>query len=56
MDLKIVSAKRVAKSLCRSNGCLSHTEIVLVKGKLEETELPIQQFDIIISEWMGYFL
>ena len=30
--------------------------ITLVKGKLEDTELPIQQFDIIISEWMGYFL
>jgi protein arginine N-methyltransferase 1 len=30
--------------------------ITLVKGKLEEVELPIQQFDIIISEWMGYFL
>jgi len=30
--------------------------ITLVKGKLEDTELPISQFDIIISEWMGYFL
>lgn len=30
--------------------------ITLVKGKLEEAELPIGQFDIIISEWMGYFL
>lgn len=27
-----------------------------MKGKLEEAVLPIQQFDIIISEWMGYFL
>jgi len=32
------------------------TVITLVKGKLEEAELPIQQFDIMISEWMGYFL
>ena len=32
------------------------TVITLVKGKLEDVELPIQQFDIIISEWMGYFL
>lgn len=31
-------------------------EITLVKGKLEEAELPLPQFDIIISEWMGYFL
>ena len=30
--------------------------ITLVKGKLEDVELPITQFDIIISEWMGYFL
>ena len=27
-----------------------------MKGKLEEAELPIKQYDIIISEWMGYFL
>jgi type I protein arginine methyltransferase len=31
-------------------------EITLVKGKLGEAELPIQEYDIIISEWMGYFL
>ncbi|KAF8894363.1 protein arginine N-methyltransferase [Gymnopilus junonius] len=30
--------------------------ITLVKGKLEEADLPIKEFDIIISEWMGYFL
>ncbi len=30
--------------------------ITLVKGKLEEVELPVTKFDIIISEWMGYFL
>lgn len=30
--------------------------ITLVKGKLEEVELPMKEFDIIISEWMGYFL
>lgn len=28
----------------------------MVKGKLEEADLPIKQYDIIISEWMGYFL
>lgn len=33
-----------------------HTVITLVKGKLEDVELPIKEFDIIISEWMGYFL
>ncbi|RPD74205.1 S-adenosyl-L-methionine-dependent methyltransferase [Lentinus tigrinus ALCF2SS1-7] len=30
--------------------------ITLVKGKLEEVTLPFEKFDIIISEWMGYFL
>ncbi|EIM81271.1 protein arginine N-methyltransferase [Stereum hirsutum FP-91666 SS1] len=30
--------------------------ITLVKGKLEEVDLPIKEYDIIISEWMGYFL
>jgi protein arginine N-methyltransferase 1 len=31
-------------------------EIVLMKGKLEDIELPVKEVDIIISEWMGYFL
>lgn len=30
--------------------------ITLIKGKMEEVVLPVQQVDIIISEWMGYFL
>ncbi|KAI9470195.1 S-adenosyl-L-methionine-dependent methyltransferase [Coemansia mojavensis] len=30
--------------------------ITLVKGRIEELELPVKQVDIIISEWMGYFL
>ncbi len=32
------------------------TEITLIKGKLEDVVLPVDQVDIIISEWMGYFL
>lgn len=35
---------------------LSRLAITLVKGKLEEADLPIKEFDIIVSEWMGYFL
>jgi hypothetical protein len=31
-------------------------EITIIKGKLEDVELPVKQVDIIISEWMGYFL
>ncbi|TMW52058.1 hypothetical protein DOY81_002838 [Sarcophaga bullata] len=30
--------------------------VTLVKGRLEDTNLPVEKFDIIISEWMGYFL
>lgn len=30
--------------------------ITLIKGKIEEIELPVEQVDIIISEWMGYCL
>lgn len=28
----------------------------LIKGRLEDTHLPVQQVDVIVSEWMGYFL
>lgn len=31
-------------------------KITLLHGKMEEVELPYPQVDIIISEWMGYFL
>jgi len=30
--------------------------VTLIKGKVEEVELPVKQVDIIISEWMGYCL
>lgn len=30
--------------------------ITLIKGKIEEVELPVDNVDIIISEWMGYCL
>ena len=30
--------------------------ITLIQGKVEEIELPVEKVDIIISEWMGYFL
>jgi type I protein arginine methyltransferase len=30
--------------------------ITLIKGKIEEVDLPVSKVDIIISEWMGYFL
>jgi len=30
--------------------------IECIKGKIEEVTLPVDKVDIIISEWMGYFL
>ncbi|KAG8803538.1 type I protein arginine N-methyltransferase Rmt1 [Serendipita sp. 399] len=43
-----------AQKIIEANGFKD--TITLVKGKLEEAELPIKQFDVIVSEWMGYFL
>uniref|UniRef100_A0A669R0X6 type I protein arginine methyltransferase n=1 Tax=Phasianus colchicus TaxID=9054 RepID=A0A669R0X6_PHACC len=30
--------------------------ITLIKGRIEEVDLPLEKVDVIISEWMGYFL
>ncbi|WBW73524.1 type I protein arginine N-methyltransferase Rmt1 [Schizosaccharomyces osmophilus] len=30
--------------------------ITLMKGKMEDIQLPVEKVDIIVSEWMGYFL
>nr|ODN95098.1 protein arginine N-methyltransferase 1 [Cryptococcus depauperatus CBS 7855] len=44
-----------AEKIVRANG-FTKDQIVLLKGKLEDIELPAKQVDIIVSEWMGYFL
>lgn len=31
-------------------------KVTLIQGKMEEVQLPVDKVDIIISEWMGYFL
>ncbi|XP_030621704.1 protein arginine N-methyltransferase 3 [Chanos chanos] len=43
-----------AMDIVRSNN-LEDT-ITLIKGRIEEVNLPVEKVDIIISEWMGYFL
>ncbi|XP_057758779.1 protein arginine N-methyltransferase 1.1 isoform X1 [Arachis stenosperma] len=44
----------MAKQIVETNG---YSNVVTVlKGKIEEIELPVEKVDIIISEWMGYFL
>lgn len=39
--------------VCRKN---NFSNIEFVKGRLEDTNLPVDKVDIIVSEWMGYFL
>mmetsp|Transcript_68290 Transcript_68290/g.192546 ORF Transcript_68290/g.192546 Transcript_68290/m.192546 type:complete len:387 (-) Transcript_68290:80-1240(-) len=43
-----------ATEIARKNGY--GDTITYVRGKVEEVELPVDTVDIIISEWMGYFL
>jgi len=42
-----------AAEIARKNG---YDNITYVRGKVEEVELPAETVDIIVSEWMGYFL
>lgn len=43
-----------AEEIVKNNGLSD--KITVIKGKMEEVELPVKEVDIIISEWMGYFL
>ncbi|KAJ3268517.1 Protein arginine N-methyltransferase 1 [Terramyces sp. JEL0728] len=43
-----------AKVIVKDNNLDS--KITLLKGKMEEVQLPVDKVDIIISEWMGYCL
>ncbi|XP_064599715.1 protein arginine N-methyltransferase 3-like [Liolophura sinensis] len=43
-----------AMDIVKENGL--ENVITLKKGRLEDVELPIDKVDLIISEWMGYFL
>ncbi len=43
-----------AREIVKVNGLAD--KITLIQGKMEEIEMPFPQVDIIISEWMGYFL
>lgn len=40
---------------CYRENSLQDT-IQLIKGQLEKTSLPVEKVDVIVSEWMGYFL
>lgn len=43
-----------AKIIIRDNGFEDRIEVL--RGKMEDIVLPVEHVDIIISEWMGYFL
>ena len=43
-----------ARDIVKVNGM--EDKITLIQGKMEEIEMPFPKVDIIISEWMGYFL
>ncbi|KAJ1521077.1 hypothetical protein ONE63_002783 [Megalurothrips usitatus] len=43
-----------AMDIVRENGLES--QVTLVKGRLEDTAIPENKVDYIVSEWMGYFL
>lgn len=43
-----------AQSIVKDNH-LEHA-ITMIKGKIEEVELPVDEVDVIVAEWMGYCL
>ncbi|EMG46790.1 HMT1 Protein arginine N-methyltransferase 1 [Candida maltosa Xu316] len=52
VDMSSIIGK--AKEITELNGF--GDKITLLQGKLEDITLPVDKVDIIISEWMGYFL
>jgi protein arginine N-methyltransferase 1 len=43
-----------ASIIVRDNGMSD--KITLIRGKMEDVVLPVDKVDVIVSEWMGYFL
>ena len=52
VDMSTIIEK--AQEIVKVNGMAD--KITLLQGKMEEVILPFPKVDIIISEWMGYFL
>ena len=52
VDMSTIIEK--AQEIVSVNGMAD--KITLLQGKMEEVTLPFPKVDIIISEWMGYFL
>ena len=43
-----------ARNIVEKNGFKD--KVTIIRGKIEEIQLPVPKVDIIISEWMGYCL
>ena len=43
-----------SQNIIKENGL--EDKITIINGLIEEIALPVEKVDIIISEWMGYFL
>ncbi|KAI4224086.1 MAG: hypothetical protein LQ349_007302 [Xanthoria aureola] len=52
VDMSTIIEK--AREIVKVNGMAD--QITLLQGKMEEVKLPFPKVDIILSEWMGYFL
>lgn len=52
VDMSTIIEK--AREIVEVNGMSD--KITLLQGKMDEVVLPVDKVDIIISEWMGYFL
>jgi predicted RNA methylase len=49
----VVVCADVAEAIVEANG-LGHV-ITVIKGRIEDVELP-ERVDVIVSEWMGFYL
>ncbi len=48
------SIYELSKALIKANNLEEKVEVI--HGIIEKVELPVQEVDIIISEWMGFYL
>ena len=54
IGLEFADIADYAKQIVKINNL--EDKITIIKSKVEEAVLPVEKVDIIISEWMGYFL
>jgi len=52
--IEMADIHNAARKIVKENGMAK--KITIIHGKVEEVTLPVEKVDIIISEWMGYFL